>query len=164
MSFSNYETDHACIPIGSLPPMRSSQRRPPPPQSLPYAQFLVPPERTGGASSVESTPPPLPKRKENIHSPIEDEPQQNAIPSQGQTPSPVATSTPAAILSEPDEVTEQSDKLEEIPPVGAEYPTKLAVKLAAKRRKSSGDTFKSITVEVCISRHMNTPQHTTLTL
>ncbi|XP_065892529.1 uncharacterized protein [Dysidea avara] len=136
---------------GSLPPMRSSQRRPPPP-SLPYAQFLVPPEQTGGISSAESTPPPLPKRKENIHSLIEDEPQQDAAAissqNQDQTPSPVATSTPATTSQEPNEVAEQSDKLQELPPVSTEYPTKLAGKLAAKRKQSSGDTLlESLSVE-----------------
>jgi len=106
----------------------------------------VPPEQTGGASSAESTPPPLPKRKENIHPPVEDEPQHDAVtfPSQGQTPSPVATITTSP------EVVEQSDKLQELPTMNTEYPTKLASKLAAKRRQSGGDTLGSITVEVCI--------------
>ena len=140
-------------PAGSLPHMRRSQRRPLPPQSMPYAQFLVPPEQTGGTSSVESTPPPLPKRKENIHPPVEDKLQQvpAAITSQDQIPSPVASSTPTATSPK---VAEQSDKLQELS-LSTEYPTKLASKLAAKKRKqSSGDVLESLPTEV---RHTTFP-------
>ena len=140
-------------PSGSLPHMRRSQRRPLPPQSMPYAQFLMPPEQTWGTSSVESTPPPLPKRNENIQPPVEDVLQQvpAAITSQDQTPSPVASSTPAATSPK---VAEQSNKLQELS-VSTEYPTKLASKLAAKKRKqSSGDVLESLPTEV---RHTTFP-------